>query len=214
MHEREMADLRQEYESAGIDVDDVDPDPYAQFSRWFGEAAAAGIAEPNAMSVATVEPDGAPSVRTMLMKGFDRDGFVFYTNTESRKAEAIDAEPRVSLLFHWQALHRQVRIDGVAEPVSSDEADTYYESRPLEARLGAHASPQSRVIPDRAWLERRLEEARAAYPDARPPRPEHWGGYRVRPVAFEFWQGRPGRLHDRIRYRPLSDGWLVERLAP
>lgn len=209
-----MADLRQEYESAGIDVDDVDPDPHAQFSRWFGEAVSAGIAEPNAMSVATVGPDGSPSVRTMLMKGFDREGLVFYTNTESRKAEAIDGEPRVSLLFHWQPLHRQVRIDGVAEPVPPEEADAYYESRPLDARLGAHASPQSRVIPDRAWLERRLEETRAAYPDGRPPRPEHWGGYRVRPVAFEFWQGRPGRLHDRIRYRPLGDGWLVERLAP
>lgn len=214
MHDPGMPDLRQEYESAGIDVEDVDPDPFVQFSRWFDDAVAAGIAEPNAMSVATVEPDGSPAVRTMLMKGFDGDGFVFYTNTESRKAEAIRHEPRVSLLFHWQPLHRQVRIDGVAEAVSAGEADAYFESRPLDARMGAHVSPQSRVIPDRAWLERRLEEVREAHPDGRLPRPEYWGGFRVRPVAFEFWQGRPARLHDRIQYRPLSDGWLVERLAP
>ena len=165
------------------------------------------------MIVSTVGSTGAPSARTVLLKAFDHAGFVFYTNAGSRKGEEIDAEPRVSLLFVWLTLHRQVRVEGTATRIGDAEADSYFASRPIEAQISAAASPQSSVIPSRRWLEERVAALRAAGSDpiARPP---SWGGYRVMPSAFEFWQGRPNRLHDRIRYEPDGSGWAKARLAP
>lgn len=192
---------------------DTSEDPIEQFDRWFSEAIAADVEEPNAMVASTVSATGAPSARTVLMKSFDADGFVFYTNTESRKAREIDAEPRVSLLFVWLPLHRQIRVDGTAHRVSESESDAYFATRPIDAQIGALASPQSRVIPSRRWLEDRVEELRAS---TEPPitRPASWGGYRVRPSSFEFWQGRPNRLHDRIYFEADETGWSKMRLAP
>jgi pyridoxamine 5'-phosphate oxidase len=205
--------LRTDYESKPLSTAHVADDPIEQFDRWFGEAIAAEVDEPNAMIVSTVGSNGAPSARTVLMKAVDRAGFVFYTNAGSRKGEEIAAEPRVSLLFVWLTLHRQVRVEGTATRVSDAEADSYFESRPIEARISAVASPQSSVIPSRRWLEDRVATLRASGSDpiARPP---SWGGYRVTPSTFEFWQGRPNRLHDRIRYEPDGSGWAKVRLAP
>lgn len=205
--------LRVDYESTPLSMADTAEDPFEQFGRWFAEAIAAEVEEPNAMVLSTVSGAGAPSARTVLMKSYDSDGFVFYTNTKSRKAVDIDSEKRVSLLFLWLPLHRQVRIDGVAHRVSPSEADAYFASRPVEAQIGAHASPQSSVIPSRAWLEERVDELRDSL--ERPiPRPTGWGGYRVQAGGLEFWQGRPSRLHDRIVYDRSEEGWSKVRLAP
>lgn len=192
---------------------DTADDPIEQFDRWFSEAIAAEVDEPNAMVLSTVSDVGAPSARTVLMKSFDADGFVFYTNSGSRKGSEIEHEPRVSLLFVWLPLHRQVEINGIAHRVSESEADAYFASRPVDAQIGALASPQSSVIPSRQWLEDRVEELRVS---TRLPiaRPATWGGYRVVPSGFEFWQGRPNRLHDRIRFVPGEEGWSKMRLAP
>ncbi len=192
---------------------DTADDPIEQFDRWFSEAIASEVEEPNAMVVSTVSEGGAPSARTVLMKWFDADGFVFFTNTASRKGREIDNEPRVSLLFVWLPLHRQVRIEGIAQRVSESESDEYFATRPFDAQIGALASPQSGVIPSRRWLEDRVEALRASteLPIARPV---NWGGYRVRPSGFEFWQGRPNRLHDRICFQPSEAGWSKMRLAP
>lgn len=205
--------LRIDYESTPLSMADTADDPIEQFDRWFTEAIAAEVEEPNAMIVSTVSASGAPSSRTVLMKSFDADGFVFYTNTGSRKGKEIEIEPRVSLLFVWLPLHRQVHIDGTAHRVSDSESDAYFASRPVDAQIGALASPQSRVIPSRQWLEDRVEELRVSttFPI---PRPATWGGYRVEPSSFEFWQGRPNRLHDRIRFEPGEAGWSKLRLAP
>jgi pyridoxamine 5'-phosphate oxidase len=210
------ARLRSEYRLAALDLTDVDRDPFRQFARWFDEAVAAGVAEPTAMTLATVDRDGRPSARIVLMKAVDARGIVFYTNEDSRKGRSLAHDARAALLFHWPDLERQVRIEGVAGRVSDAEADAYFASRPRASRLGAWASPQSEPIADRATLEQRYDEiARrfAAAGDAI-PRPPNWGGYRVVPDTFEFWQGRRSRLHDRIAYRLVAGEWAIGRLAP
>ena len=187
-----------------------------QFQSWLQEAITAQIAEPTAMTLATVDAECAPSARIVLLKGVDNDGFLFFTNYDSRKGAELSGRPAAVLLFHWIELERQVRIDGKVSRVAPDVSDRYFASRPRLARLGAWASPQSRVIQDRAWLERELaqvSERFAAHGDA-VPRPPQWGGYRVAPAAIEFWQGRASRLHDRIRYRRDAGQWRIERLAP
>ena len=195
---------------------DADPDPLRQFGSWFADAGAAGVREPEAMALATASSAGAPSVRMVLCKAFDERGFVFFTNYESRKGTELDAHPATTLLFHWVELERQVRIEGVAARVDTTESETYFATRPLGSRIGAWASPQSRVIPGREWLEQEVAATRerfAAHGD-RVPRPPHWGGYRVEPRVIEFWQGRASRLHDRLRYRRDGPLWRLERLAP
>ena len=189
-------------------------DPFALFGRWFAEAAAREPEDPNAMCLATVDADGTPSARMVLMKDYDARGFVFYTNLESRKGLALAAETRVALLFHWKSLRRQVRIEGPAAAVATDEADSYYASRGRVSRLGAHASDQSRPLADRATLEARVDAAGLAYPGETIPRPTHWSGLRVDPVAMEFWQDMPHRLHDRVLFRRDEDGWQTGRLYP
>jgi pyridoxamine 5'-phosphate oxidase len=205
--------LRTDYESTPLSMSDTADDPIEQFDRWFSEAIAAEVDEPNAMVVSTVSADGAPSSRAVLMKSYDAEGLVFYTNTDSRKGSEIGVESRVSLLFVWLPLHRQVRVEGVALRVSDSEADAYFTSRPIEARISAAASPQSSIIPSRRWLEDRVATLRAS-PSGSIERPPSWGGYRVKPSSVEFWQGRPSRLHDRIRYETGTAGWAKVRLAP
>jgi pyridoxamine 5'-phosphate oxidase len=208
-----IADLRQEYMRAGMSEADADRDPLRQFERWFQDALAAKLPLPNAMTLATVTPEGAPSARVVLLKGVDHGGFVFYTNYRSRKARELDVRGAACLVFMWSDLERQVRIEGNVEKVSAADSDAYFASRPLGARHSAWASPQSDVVPARRTLEAAVAEVKARYGD-NPPRPPHWGGYRLVPDRWEFWQGRKSRLHDRLRYR-LQDGqWVRERLAP
>lgn len=211
-----IADMRTSYQRATLGDHAVDADPIVQFGRWFEEARASSAIEANAMIVSTVDAGGRPSARAVLLKGFDADGFVFYTNYESRKGQELAANPHVALTFYWAALERQVRIAGVAEKVSPALSDAYFASRPEGSRMGAIASPQSREIPDRAWLEERVAAVARAVAEGAPlERPESWGGFRVRPAEIEFWQGRPDRLHDRIQYRRDEDGtWTHVRLAP
>lgn len=198
-----------------MEAADLLPDPMAQFRRWLDEARAAGVALPEAMTLATTGADGLPSARTVLLKGAEEDGFRFFTNTESRKASELAENPRAALVFHWQQEpRRQVIVSGGVAPLSREESEAYFRTRPLGSRLGAWASRQSRVVPDREALERAFAEAEAEHGDD-PPLPPWWGGYLLRPERFEFWQNRPNRLHDRFRYtRAPEDGWLLERLAP
>lgn len=197
-----------------MDEAQVDADPIVQFGRWFADAEAADLIEPNAMTLATAGAGGRPSARMVLLKGFDDGGFVFYTNYESRKAGELAGNPAAALVFWWGALQRQVRVEGAVERVRHEESDAYFRSRPLGSRLGAWASAQSQVIAGRAELEERLEELTARYDDGDVPLPPFWGGYRIRPEVIEFWQGRPNRLHDRLRYRRTPSGWAIDRLSP
>ncbi|HXF72309.1 MAG TPA: pyridoxamine 5'-phosphate oxidase [Actinomycetota bacterium] len=194
---------------------DLHPDPVEQFRRWYREAEAAGVAAPDAMALATASADGAPSVRHVVLRGFDERGFVFYTDLGSRKARDLAENPRGAAVLYWRELARQVSLVGRAVPTDPDESEAYFRTRPREARLAAWASPQSAPIPDRAWLEARYAEADARFPGDDVPAPPSWGGYRIVPDAFEFWQGRAHRLHDRFRYERRADGsWRIERLGP
>ena len=212
----DLAALRSDYAQRTLSESDVLPDPLAQFTLWMNEAIAAQVPEPTAMTLATVGADGRPSARIVLLKGVDPDGFVFFTNYDSRKGRDLAANGFASLVFMWKELERQVRVEGSVGKVAAAESDAYFATRPLGSRHGAWASPQSAEIPSRDWLETRWRDAEREHGSA-PPRPPHWGGYRVKPDAIEFWQGRRSRLHDRIVYRRVPDdarGWTIARLAP
>ncbi len=211
----DAANLRREYTRAGLNEADMDPDPIAQFHGWFAKVIDANLHEPNAMILATATSDGRPSARTVLLKGYDERGFVFYTNYEGRKAKEMEANPQIALLFYWGELERQVRVEGRASRVSEEESDAYFASRPRGSQLGAWASEQSRSIENRGALELRLRELEREYQGREVPRPPFWGGYRVEPETVEFWQGRENRLHDRLLYRQVGEGgWKRERLQP
>ena len=210
-----LANLRREHPDRSLDEPDVDENPFEQFAEWMEEAMREDGAEVNAMTLATATPDGVPSARTVLLKGFDERGFVFYSNYESQKGHELAANPHASLLFHWARLGRQVRITGEVTRTTSEESEAYFHSRPSGSQLSAAVSHQSQVIPSREWLERRLAELEEEYREKEVPLPPHWGGFRVTPRSMEFWQGRPNRLHDRLRYTMQSDGsWTIERLSP
>lgn len=209
----DLAALRQEYMRAGLHERDLVADPLSQFDSWFDDALRSGVALPNAVTLATATKQGRPSVRTVLLKGFDARGFVFYSNYRSRKGRELEENPRAMLLFCWKELERQIGIEGTVTRVSAAESDEYFATRPLGSRLSATISPQSDVVASREALEAELESASKRWRDA-PPRPEDWGGYRLAPERFEFWQGRKDRLHDRLCYRKVEGGWKIERLAP
>ena len=207
--------MRKSYQARGLAETDLAGDWVTQFRRWLDDAIAADLPEPNAMVLATADADGRPSARTVLLKGYDGAGLVFYTNYRSRKGRELAANPRASAVFPWIALARQVIVTGSVEPVPADRSDAYFASRPHGSQVGAAASPQSEVVPDRAALDAAWERVGALYPDGTPvPRPEHWGGYLLRPDTVEFWQGQVNRMHDRLRYRRGNGDWVVERLAP
>ena len=211
---KSIADLRKNYERAELDEQSAASVPLQQFDRWLTEAIDAKLPEPNAMTLATVDASGRPSARIVLIKDYDARGFVWYTNYRSRKGRELAVNPHAALLFHWVELERQVRIEGTVSQVSAEESDAYYASRPLDSRLGAWASPQSEVIGSRAELVASAARYGAQFL-LHPPRPAHWGGYRLAPDCIEFWQGRRSRLHDRLRYALQADGsWLRQRLAP
>jgi len=210
----DLAALRRDYMLRALDEGDLDPDPFGQFALWFREACACGvIAEPNAMVLSTVSPKGKVHARFVLLKGFDAEGFVFFTNYRSEKGRDLEIHPHAALTFGWLELERQVRIEGTVSKTPRAAVEAYFETRPRGSRLGTWASDQSVVIPGRAVLEARLAEAEARFPDDVPPPPE-WGGYRVAPERIEFWQGRTNRLHDRLLYRKEGTAWKIERLAP
>jgi pyridoxamine 5'-phosphate oxidase len=210
-----LSDLRREYTLAGLKESDLDPNPLKQFDKWFQQALAAGLPEPNAMTLATATLGGKPSARIVLLKGSDERGFVFFTNYESQKGRELSANPQAALVCYWIELERQVRINGQVSCVSAEESEEYFRSRPLGSQLGAWASRQSEVVGGRKILEDRLAALTHEYQSKPIPLPPYWGGYRVAPETIEFWQGRPNRLHDRLRYTLQSNGqWLIERLSP
>ncbi len=210
-----IGEIRKEYMLETLSKKEVAPDPISQFGRWWEEALRSGIEEVNAMTLATASGDGVPSARIVLLKGYDSQGFLFFTNYGSFKGRQLLENPRACLVFFWKELERQVRITGLVEKVSAQESDDYYRSRPEGSRIGAWVSPQSQVIPDRNWLVETEKQAEEKFSGKDIQRPPHWGGYRVKPVAVEFWQGRPNRLHDRIQYSLNGDAtWIIERLAP
>ncbi|ULQ51353.1 pyridoxamine 5'-phosphate oxidase [Flavihumibacter fluvii] len=212
---RPISDIRIEYKRHSLSENDVQPNPIRQFDQWWSEAISSQIDEVNAMTLATASSDGLPAARIVLLKGYDDAGFVFFTNYQSFKGQQLDENPRACLVFFWKELERQVRITGLIEKVSTEESDLYFSSRPESSRIGAWASPQSQVIEDRAILEKNEAELTKAFAGKPIPRPLHWGGYRVKPVNIEFWQGRPSRLHDRISYTLQENGqWQIARLAP
>jgi pyridoxamine 5'-phosphate oxidase len=209
-----IADIRKDYKLQSLNEDDASS-PFELFDKWWQEALTAQIEEVNAMTLATASADAVPSARIVLLKGYDHKGFVFFTNYNSFKGQQLEENPRATLVFFWKELERQVRITGLVSKTSDEESDQYYHSRPEGSRLGAWASPQSQVIENRQWLEDNEKQFRNKFAGQPVPRPPHWGGYRVKPVSFEFWQGRSSRLHDRLQFGLLSDGvWQLERLAP
>jgi pyridoxamine 5'-phosphate oxidase len=210
-----LADLRRDYDLAGLSENDLARDPFRQFERWFQEAEAARVVEPNAMVLATAGRDGRPSVRTVLLKGVDGRGFTFYTNLESRKGREIEGNPRVALLFPWYQLERQVIVEGPVTRLAREEAEAYFRRRPRGNQLASWASAQSTVIASRTVLEQRMQATEREFAGGEVPMPPRWGGFRVEPETVEFWQGRRNRLHDRLRYRrDAAGGWIVERLSP
>lgn len=212
---QQIADIRKDYRLKTLDESDVAKTPIVQFSKWWDEAMASDITEVNAMTLATVSPEGKPEARIVLLKGFDEKGFVFFTNYESDKGKEIAANPYAAIVFFWKELERQVRVEGTVEKVSAEESDIYFNSRPLGSRIGAWTSPQSHIIKSRIEIEDRLKINQEKFAGNDVPRPAFWGGYRVLPTSIEFWQGRSSRLHDRLRYKKdIFNNWLLERLAP
>jgi pyridoxamine 5'-phosphate oxidase len=210
-----IADLRKEYTSQNLLESDVASDPIYQFEKWWQQAVSSQVIEPNAMTLATASRDGLPSARIVLLKGFDKNGFIFYTNYNSYKAVQLEENPKACLVFFWKELERQIRIIGLVKKTSPEASDIYFLSRPKASQIGAIASPQSQVIESREWIDEYFRKLSEEYKDKVIKRPGHWGGYIVQPVIIEFWQGRPGRLHDRIQYSVQENGlWKIERLAP
>jgi pyridoxamine 5'-phosphate oxidase len=209
-----IADIRKDYQLKSLAESEVAKNPFDQFSIWWEEAVQSAIVEVNAMALSTVSPEGRPSSRIVLLKGYNEEGFVFFTNYTSDKGKQIEQNQYVSLLFFWKELERQVRIEGTASKVAAEESDAYFESRPVGSRLGAWASPQSQKIVDREILDKELEKVTTQFSEQQIPRPPHWGGYRVKPTRIEFWQGRSSRLHDRILYEQVDKQWQIGRLAP
>jgi pyridoxamine 5'-phosphate oxidase len=210
----DLAGLRREYESHGIDVEDLDPDPVEQARKWVDDAIAAECIEANAMTLSTVDPEGRPEARYVLLRGLDEHGFWFFTNSESAKGRALEANRHAALTFAWLQLHRQMRISGIVEPLPPELSDAYFARRDRGSQIGAWASKQSSVIASRAALDEAVAEYEQRFAGVEVPRPPFWGGYALQPDAIEFWQGRPSRLHDRIRFRRESDAWIAERLSP
>jgi pyridoxamine 5'-phosphate oxidase len=210
-----IAEIRKEYKKQTLLESDVDRDPFIQFNKWWEEAVKSELEEVNAMTLATASSKGVPSARIVLLKGADENGFIFYTNYNSHKGHELAENPRACLVFFWAGLERQVRIEGSVQKVSETESDEYFASRPQDSRIGAWSSPQSSIISSREVIEENVIAYRKEFADGNIPRPPHWGGYMVKPVLIEFWQGRPSRLHDRIQYSLLDNGeWKIERLAP
>lgn len=206
--------LRQDYRSAQLSESDINPDPFRQFEKWFGDALSAKLYEPNVMTLATADKSGKPNARIVLLKGFDANGFSFYTNYLSQKGKEMKKNPQACLVFFWAELERQVRIEGKVEKLDKENSETYFHARPTGSQIAAIASPQSQIIENRDFLENKVEELTKSFQDKTIPKPAHWGGYIVKPTAIEFWQGRSSRLHDRIKYDLINGQWQINRLAP